>query len=145
MSASGDFGRLTGTIAVLNKLASVPSQVSSVAAPRITQQMQSDTRSAVDPYKRAYAPHMPATIKRWGPHPLLDLSGTGIDSLKAEPMAGAGIQVTADDHMTFTQAGTPTQEVRAVMPNNSQLPASWNRILEESATDAIEKRLEALK
>jgi hypothetical protein len=69
------------------------------------------------------------------------MSGAGIESLKAEPMAGAGIQVTADEHMVFTQAGTPTQEVRAVMPNNSQLPASWNRILEEETEATIAARL----
>lgn len=144
MGVSGDFGRLTGTIAALNALATVPSQVAGRAAPRITQQMQDDTRAAVDPYKRAYAPHTPATVKRWGAHPLLDLSGSGIDSLKAEPMPGAGIQVTADEHMAFTQAGTPTQEVRAVMPNNAQLPASWNRILEEESEAVIAARLKGV-
>ena len=144
MGTTGDFGRLAGTIAALNELASVPSQIAAPAAERITEQMQNDTRSAQDPYGRAYAPHMPATVKRWGAHPLLDLSGAGIGSLKAAPMGGAGIQVTADEHMAFTQAGTPTQDVRAVMPNNAVLPASWNRILEEEAEKAIEKRLAGL-
>lgn len=141
MGATGDFGRLAGTIAALNSLARIPSQVATRAAPRITQQMQEDTRSAVDPYKRAYAPHMPATVKRWGAHPLLQLSGDGLGSLKAEPMAGAGIQVTADQHMAFTQAGTPTQEVRAVMPNSPQLPATWNRILDEESKAAFTRAL----
>ncbi len=138
---SGDFGRLTGTIAALNELASVPSQIAAPAAERITAQMQSDTRAAQDPYGRGYAPHMPATVKRWGAHPLLELTGAGIGSLKAEPMGGAGIQVTADEHMVFTQAGTPTQDVRAVMPNQSVLPVTWNRILEEETEAAIQKRL----
>lgn len=141
MGISGDFGRLTGTVAALKSLAKIPSQISAVAAPRITEQMQKDTRAARDPYGRAYAPHQPATVKRWGPHPLLDLTGAGIASLEAKPLPGAGIAVTADEHMVFTQAGTPTQEVRAVMPNNPQLPAVWNRILEDAATEQVEKAL----
>ncbi len=141
MGVSGDFGRLTGTIAALKSLTRIPSKVAAVAAPRITERMQQDTRSAVDPYGRGYAPHMPATVKRWGPHALLDLSGAGIASLEAKPLPGAGIAVTADEHMVFTQAGTPTQDVRAVMPNSPQLPASWNRILEEASVEQIEKAL----
>ncbi len=141
MGISGDFGRLTGTVAALKTLSKISSKVAAVAAPRITEQMQADTRSAVDPYGRAYAPHKPATVKRWGAHPLLDLSGAGIASLEAKPLPGAGIAVTADEHMVFTQAGSATQEVRAVMPNSPQLPATWNRILEESATEQIQKAL----
>ncbi len=142
---TGDFGRLAGTIAALSKLATIPSQVAKRAAPRITDQMQDDTRAAVDPYKRPYAPHKPATVKRWGSHPLLQMSGAGVDSLKAEPMAGAGIQVTADEHMVFTQAGTPTQAVRAVTPNSPQLPASWNQIIAEETERVIAERLKAPK
>jgi hypothetical protein len=142
---TGDFGRLTGTIAALKSLARIPAQVAGRAAPRIKSQMEQDTRAAVDPYGRGYAPHMPATIKRWGVHPLLDLTGAGIGSLDAQPMAGAGISVTADEHMAFTQAGTPTQEVRAVMPNSPQLPATWNRILSEESEALIKERLRSAK
>lgn len=145
MGTTGDFGRLTGTIAALRSLAKVPAQVAGRAAPRIAAQMQKDTRGAVDPYGRAYAPHKPATVKRWGAHPLLDLTGAGIGSLDAQPMAGAGISVTADEHMVFTQAGTPTQDVRAVIPNSPQLPATWNRILAEESEAAINDRLKGAK
>jgi hypothetical protein len=141
MSVSGDFGRLTGTIAALRSLAKVPAQVATRAAGRIKAQMQKDTRAARSPYGQAYAPHKPATVRRWGAHPLLDMTGAGIDSLDAKPMAGAGIEVTADEHMAFTQAGTPTQDVRAVMPNNAQLPATWNRILAEESEAAIVDRM----
>lgn len=145
MGVSGDFGRLTGTIAALRSLAKIPAQVAGRAAPRIKAQMQKDTQAARDPYGRPYAPHQPATVKRWGPHPLLDLTGRGIDSLDAQPMAGAGISVTADEHMAFTQAGTPTQDVRAVLPNSPQLPATWNRILEQETEAAVADRMKGVK
>ena len=144
MSVSGDFGRLTGTIAALRSLAKIPAQVAGRAAPMIKAQMQKDTRAARDPYGRPYAPHMPATVKRWGAHPLLDMTGAGIESLDARPLPGAGIAVTADDHMVFTQAGSSTQDVRAVLPNSPQIPATWNRILESEAEAVIAERLKAL-
>lgn len=144
MSVTGDFGRLTGTIAALKTLAKIPAQVAGRAAPRITERMKQDTGAARDPYGRPYAPHALATVKRWGAHPLLDLSGAGIDSLDAKPLPGAGISVTADEHMVFTQAGTPTQEVRAVFPNTPQLPVAWNRILEDETEAVIAERLKGL-
>lgn len=138
---SGDFGRLTGTINALNMLARVPSRVARVAAPLLQARMKADTEAGRDPYGRAYSPHMPATIRRYGQHQLLKLSGAGIDSLKAVPASGAGIEVSADEHMTFTQAGTPTQDVRAVLPNMPVLPATWNRILERSAEQELTRAL----
>jgi hypothetical protein len=141
MAVTGDFGRLTATINALRGLANVPSQVAAVAAPRITGQMQADTSAQRDPFGRAYAPHKPATVKRWGPHPVLNLTGAGIGSLEAKPQAGSGIEVTADTHMAFTQAGTPTQVVRAVLPNRPGLPATWRGILEESSAEVIARRL----
>ena len=143
--ASGDFGRLTGTIAALRSLARIPSRVAAVAAPELTSRMQSDTNAGQDPYGRGYAPHMPATIKRWGVHQLLRMSGAGIDSLKATPMAGAGIALEGASHMNFTQAGTPTQEVRAVMPNNPSLPKAWNAILERASEKALTEALKVAK
>lgn len=142
---TGDFGRLTGTIAALRALARVPSRVAGIAAPRIEQQIHADTNAGQDPYARAYAPHMPATVKRWGPHQLLNLNGDGIASLRASPMAGAGIALTAADHMNFTQAGTPTQQVRAVFPNNPSTPKSWNRILEKATIEAAEETMRVAK
>jgi hypothetical protein len=145
MSVSGDFGRLTGTIAALKSLAKIPAQVASRAAPRIKDILQKGAESGRDPYGKAYAPHTVGTVKRWGPHQLLKLSGAGLGSLDAKPMAGAGVAITADDHMVFTQAGTPTQEARTIMPNNYQLPAPILRVLEEETAAVAAERLKVAK
>ncbi len=136
MAVTGDFGRMTATINALKSLARIPSRVAAIAAPRIKAQLQQDTAAERNPYGQGYAPHKPATVKRWGAHPILDLSGQGIDSLDAQPMAGAGIQVTADEHMKFTQGGTVNQDPRTVLPDNPSLPKSWRRILEDATTGA---------
>ncbi len=143
--ASGDFGRLQATINALSNLHSVPSQVAPIAAPKLTERMQQDARSGQDPYGRGYAPHELATVKRWGPHPVLRMSGDGVGSLRAVPAGGSGINVEVDQHMVFTQAGTPTQVVRAVLPNRPQLPASYTRILEDATEQVLTKRLEVIK
>jgi hypothetical protein len=142
---SGDFGRLAATINALKNLARVPSRVAVVAAPRLTTQLQADANASRNPYGKAYEPHAPATVKRWGPHQILRMSGNGIDSLKATPAPGAGINVSADDHMNFTQSGTPTQPVRAVLPNRPQLPATYNRILEQTSAEVLNDALKAAK
>lgn len=138
---TGDFGRLTATINALKQLSRVPARVAAIAAPRIKARMKRDTRAQMNPYGQAYAPHLPATVRRWGKHPILNLSGDGIASLDARPAAGAGITVTADEHMRFTQGGTVHQEKRTVMPDNPSLPSSWRGILERSAADAMREAL----
>jgi hypothetical protein len=139
---TGDFGRLTNTINALKRLARVPSRVAAIAAPRIAEQMQKDTRAQRNPYGQGYAPHMPATVRRWGAHPILNLTGQGLDSLDAKPMAGAGIQATAGEHMRFTQGGTVNQDARTVLPDNAgALPKSWTRILDEATAEAAAEAL----
>ena len=139
--ATGDFGRLQATINALNGLARVPSKVAAVAAPELTKQMQKDAQAARNPYGQAFEEHAIVTVKRWGPHPILDLTGQGIDSLKADPSGGAGIKVTADEHMRFAQGGTVNEPVRAVLPNNPTLPASWREILNEARDKVMTDQL----
>lgn len=143
--ASGDFGRLQATINALNGLSRVSSQVAAVASPLLTDQMQEDAGAEQDPYGNPFAPHEEATVKRWGAHPILDLTGKGIGSLKAAPSGGAGIEVSADEHMRFAQGGTMYEVARPALPNNPSLPASWNEILNEARDKVIADRLQVAK
>lgn len=139
---SGDFGRLTATIAALSKLAAVPSRVAVIAAPRLAEQAQSDAHAERDPYARHFAPHKPATVKRWGPHPILNLNGDGIGSITGRPMGGAGIRLETDEHMRFAQGGTESEAVRAIFPNTPTMPASWNRILQAATKQAATETMQ---
>ena len=138
---TGDFGRLTATINALKSLSNISSQVAAEASPDLTLQMQIDALSERNPYGKAFQPHSPNTTKRWGPHPILDMSGGGISSLKAEPMASAGIMLTADEHMRFSQGGTENEPVRATLPNRPGLPASYRKILEDARDTVIIRRM----
>lgn len=141
---TGDFGRLTATINALKQLSRVPSQVAAVAAPELTEQMQADAHAEHNPYGQDFAPHQPATVKRWGAHAILNLSGDGIGSLKAAPMGGAGIEITADEHMRFSQGGTVNEPVRATIPNNPSLPTAWREILNDARDTVLERQLKAV-
>ncbi len=136
---TGDFGRLTGTIAALNKLSRVPSRVAAIAAPKLQAQVKADTAAGRDPYGRAYAPHTEATIRRWGKHPMLKLTGAGVASITVRPAAGAGIVFSADEHMKFAQGGTVNEPVRAIFPNNPSLPKSWRKILDKATEQAAKE------
>lgn len=142
---SGDFGKLAATINALNQLSRVPSTVAAVAAPKLTDQMQADANAGRNPYGQGFEPHASATIKRWGPHPILRLSGVGVGSLRATPASGSGILVTVDEHMRFSQGGTVNEPVRATLPNNPSLPASWRRVIEESRDQVLSDKLKAAK
>lgn len=141
MAISGDFPRLAGTIAALRKLSAVPSRVAAVAAPKLEAQTIADVNAGHDPYGRPYAPHAPATVKRWGRHPLLNLTGAGISSIRVRAKSGTGIEFTADEHMRFTQGGTKFQPVRAFFPSMSTLPKTWNRILKDATTQTLSKAM----
>lgn len=136
---SGDFERLAGTINSLKVLARVPSKVASIAAPRLQRYIEVSTKRGVDAYAVAFQPHAPATVKRWGAHPILNLTGNGMQSVSVRPMSGAGIRFSASDHMRFAQGGTRYEPVRAFFPNNPSLPEAWNEILELSVQTAIKQ------
>lgn len=137
MSVTGDFGRMTGTIAALKRLSRVPSRVAAIAAPRLQDQVLADTDAGRDPYGRGYAPHTEATIRRWGEHPLLNLTSVGIDSIRVVPKQGAGIEFTADEHMRFAQGGTKFEPVRAIFPNLPVIPKRWKAILDDATKQAV--------
>lgn len=138
---SGDYGKLWATIAGLKSLSKIPSKVAAAAAPKLAQQARNDATLERNPYGRAFAPHAPATTKRWGAHGVLQLSGKGIGSIDVTPSAGAGLTLTAADHMAFSQYGTPTEPIRNVFPNNPTLPKGWTRILERCAEQQLKKAL----
>lgn len=134
---SGDFGRLAGTIAALNRLSRVPSRVAAIAAPKLEEQAHADAFAGRDPYGRAFAPLAPATLRRWGKHRPLNLTGAGIASIRVRPRGGAGIEFTATEYMRFSQGGTVNEPVRATLPNRATLPKSWNAILKQAAAQAF--------
>lgn len=140
MPMTGDFRRLEGLTNALKVLPRVPSKIAGIAAPRLQRFIQVSIRREVDAYAETFAPHAEATIKRWGAHSILDLTGAGKAGIQVKPMSGSGIQFSAPEHMRFAQGGTKNEPKRTVFPDNPSLPKAWNEILDlavESALKAV--------
>lgn len=137
MALTGDFRRLEGLKNAVKVLPRVPSKIAGIAAPRLQRYIQVSIGREVDAYAEAFAPHSPATTKRWGPHKILDLTGAGKASIKVQPMSGSGIKFSADEKMRFAQGGTKNEPKRTIFPDNPSLPKAWNEILDLAVQSAI--------
>ena len=141
MMISGDWDRLQATIRGLRKLAEVPSKVAADGAIAIKAEIDASFDSATDPYGHRWAPLMPATIKRWGKHPILQLTGDGRSQITVQPMPGAGISVESPSlGLAFAQGGTANEETRRFLPVD-QFPRTWRLALERSAESRVQEAL----
>ena len=140
MSVTGDWAGLQSTIRALGKLARVPSRVAAIAAPKIEAEIRKTFAENRDPYGKAWAPHKPATVKRWGEHPLLRLTGEGLAEIEVKPLPSAGIAVTSpSEGLAFSQAGTVNQVPRRFLPYLPVLPKSWRAALEKATEEAAKE------
>jgi len=141
MPLTGDWTRLQATIRGLRALAKVPAKMAAPAAEAIKREIDRGFQSNSDPYGQKWAAHASATVRRWGKHPLLRLTGDGFAGIRVAPLAGAGIQVISESEgLAFAQAGTVNEPRRRFLPDDT-MPATWNRALEEVATKQIEETL----
>lgn len=139
---TGNFAGLGKLESNLRKLASVPSQAAASASAKIKELIDAEFAGQMDPYGRPWAPHKPATVKRWGQHAILDLSGKMKAGVTVAPMQGAGVAVTFDqDYAEHHMTGTANMVPRQVLPTNT-LPASWNAALSEAVEESATKILE---
>lgn len=133
MPITGDWARLQATVRGLRKLAAVPAHVSADGAIAIKAEIERSFDTATDPYGKRWDPLTPATIKRWGKHPILQLTGDGRASIQVKPLPGAGISVDSPSlGLAFSQGGTVNQAVRRFLPVD-QFPATWRKALDASA------------
>lgn len=145
MPFNGDFTRLQATIRGLRALSKVPAQVSRAAAKEIRAEIQKSFDSRRDPYQQPWQPHAPETIRRWGRHPLLRLTGAGEASIRVYPKSGAGIAVSVEsDGLIFAQSGTVAEPRRRWLPDD-QMPRTWRLALERATKKSIKEALRAAR
>lgn len=141
MPLTGDFSRLQSTIRGLRALARVPAAVSREGAKAIKAELDREFATATDPYGKPWAPHLPSTVRRWGKHPLLRLTGAGQASIQVRPLAKAGIAVTVDSEgLVFAQSGTRNETRRRWLPDD-RMPRTWRMALEKAAEKSIKGAL----
>ncbi len=128
MAWDGDISKMGQLARNLGKLATVPARAAKQVAKDIKDLIEQEFAAEADPYGNAWKPHAPATVERWGPHSILDLSGTMRRSLDVKPMPGAGVSITLDhpgeDHQTGWSGVQGSGPARPVLPSGP-MPAQW--------------------
>jgi Phage virion morphogenesis family len=78
-------------------------------------QLRKQFAMKVDPYGTPWAPHRPATVKRWGVHPLLRLTGAMRNSFRVS-VNGLEIIATMAPPAWRHQVGSAYMAARPVFP-----------------------------
>jgi len=143
MAGSLDLSKLGRLLDTLHKLGSVSSRISRRVSSEIGATMDQQFGNATDPYGRPWKEHVPATVKRWGPHPILQLTQAMRASLDVRPLRPAGVGITIDHpagpHQTGWSGKNGTGPARPILPSRG-MPAKWAAIIRAAAADEIKKR-----
>lgn len=138
----GDLDGLRKLAANMRKLAKVPSRASRAASEKIAEAIQEQFDAGVDPYGEPWAPLAPSTLERKRGPGILDETGAMRESIEVSPMAGAGIKVTVGtDYAQFHQTGTSRMPARKILPDESGLPDTWERAIEDAVDEAFERTI----
>lgn len=121
-------------------LSRVPSQMAKGASADIRRLLFEQFAAQTDAYGAAWAPHAESTIKRWGEHPIGDLTGAMMN-IDVSPRAGAGIVVTLGAPWSgFFHGGTRYMPARPILPTRG-LPPSWVAALRGQAEKTFRESL----
>ena len=114
----------------IRALGKVPSRAAAEAAGSIKALIASQFEAQTNPYGKAWAPHADSTVRRWGVHPILDLTGA-LKAVEVQPSGGAGITITLG-----APYGVYHQTTRPILPF-AGLPASWSAAIKEACSNAF--------
>jgi hypothetical protein len=135
MANEAGFSALAQVRLAISKLTRVPSQVAKRASGKIAGLIGKQFSAQTDAYGAAWAPLTAETIRRWGTHPILDLTGA-MNAVEVKPLPGAGISITlGEPYAAFHQVGTRYMPPRPILPT-AALPAAWNAALKAAAEES---------
>lgn len=117
--------------AQLRELPGVRARVVKRAVPQIAALVDAQFAGQHDPYGVPWAAHAPETIRRWGSHPVLTLSGAMHGGAQVTSTSDA-ITVRVDSPAHFHQGGTANMTARPVVPDSRGVPPTWITVLTDS-------------
>jgi len=125
-------------------LARVPSRASAAVAKSIDDLIQDEFGSASDPYGEPWEEHADATVERWGPHPILQLTQDMRSSVDVKPMRGAGVSITiahpAAPHQTGWSGPQGDGPARPILPGGP-MPASWREAIDNAVGAEVRRAI----
>ncbi len=125
----------------LGELASAPSRVSAAASEKIAALIDQQFAAGNDAYGKPWAPLKPATLAKGRTPPPLTDSGDMRSSVSVKPLPGSGIEVTMIvPYSGFHQTGTRNMVPREPLPDQSELPKSWQEAISSSFSKALKRQ-----
>lgn len=143
MPWSGDIGAMGRLAENIGRLASVPSQAAPRVAKAIDGLIQDEFGSASDPYGTPWKEHAPATVERWGAHPILQLTQAMRSETSVQPMQGAGVSITfgvpyVAPHQTGWSGPQGSGPARPILPSRG-MPQSWKDAIDGTIDEEFRK------
>lgn len=134
MGTPRNFGQFAQSLRTLTKVAS---EIATHVAVQIERRMKRGFRQGTDPYGRAYAGLMPASLKRGRkPPPLRKFAKVA----HARPLPGAGVALTIEHPQAgFHQTGTSRMAKRIVVPDRAT-PPEWRTMIDRELKRALRAR-----
>lgn len=123
----------------LAELEDIPSRIAGEVADGINEEIRQQFDAGTDAYGRPWKPLLPQTVRRKrGDTRILRRTDALSGETVARPTSGAGIEITSLDYGGVHQAGA-TLAKRAILPDGSDLPKSWEAIIETASDNAFAK------
>jgi hypothetical protein len=136
----GDISKMGQLAQRVANLARVPSRAARRIATEIAGLIEEEFQAQADPYGNAWQPHAPATVRRWGEHDILTLSGAMRSSVQVAPMQAAGVSITlnhpGEDHQTGWSGPQGSGPARPVLPYGT-MPARWTEAINAAVDDTV--------
>ncbi len=131
---------MLGLAKAIRALAKVPSRVTTTFAGWITEELKRNYAAEVNAYGAAQPALLPSTVvRKAGNTDILRRGGNMAAGTRAEPRAGAGIDLITDEaYMKWHHGGTKHMISRPVFPN-AGMPAKWTAELAKIFAKEIEK------
>lgn len=145
MTWDGDISKIGELADRLGDLARVPSIAAERVAHELEDLIQAEFDGQHDPYGHAWKKHAPATVQRWGEHPILDLTSKMRGSVNVRPMQGAGVAISiahpAAPHQTGWSGPQGSGPARPILPAGRALPESWQETIDETIEREVHRRM----
>ncbi len=128
----------------LAELEDIPSRIAKEVAEGISALVADEFAGSHDPYGRPWKPLLPSTVKRkGGDSRILRRTDVLSSETTAKSASGAGVDVVSIDYGGVHQEGNPKNGMvaRKILPDGSDLPKAWEKIIEEASARAFAKVL----
>jgi hypothetical protein len=133
------FADLAATLAELDD---IPSRIAGEVADGINEEIRQQFDSGTDPYGAPWGPLLPQTVRRkGGDRRILRRADALSVETVARPTAGAGVEISSVDYGGRHQGGTKHMIARPILPDEGELPESWQEVIEKATEKAFKKAM----